>query len=393
MTPPRTAVCLTLALVMSAPPAGAQSRVPRQWLFGAGGVALGLGVTAVYSSGHFNRSLGWCSSAKCVGIFSTTTFGLVGYLIGHEIDGKHRRRYRLAPPLEFPSRTRMLRFRASGLELDRNLVAVVGDDGIELVSAEPRLQYQGQRARGLRDIADVGLRTEAASLLVGTGTGLYLYSITGQAEGVRALGGEVQAVATRGARVAVAAGGVLRVGTVTGDSVAWRTDTSALAGRASDLRWENDTLLWLLTESELTGYAMPADSAPVRLGSVELRGPARRIAVSMGMIAVAAGAEGVYLVRTADPAAPRVAAHWAEPRYIYDVALWTEDGGIRIFAGAGPEGMYVLEPDGPRLKATGLVTGVGFVAALAAGPDALYVLDRSGGVLRRIDPRASTPGN
>jgi len=30
---------------------------------------------------------------------------------------------------------------------------------------------------------------------------------------------------------------------------------------------------------------------------------------------------------------------------------------------------------------------------LAAGPDALYALDRTGGVLRRIDPRASTPAN
>ncbi|MBI1967302.1 MAG: hypothetical protein HYS40_04880 [Gemmatimonadetes bacterium] len=389
----RPALRLALALIVCAQPAVAQSRLPRQWLYAAGGIAFGLGVTAIYNAGNYSKSLGWCSSAKCVGVFSTAAGGLVGYLIGHEVESKHRLRYRLAPPLDLPSRARMLRTRASGLELDRQLVAVVGDEGIELVSAEPRLDHLGHRARGLRDIADVGLRADAASLLVGTGTGLYLFSVTGQTEGVRALGGEVHAVAARGARVAVASGGVLQIGMVAGDSVTWRADSGAFAGRTTDLRWENDTLLWVLTESALTAVAVPSDSAPVALGSVELRGPARRLAVKAGAVAVAAGAEGVYLLRTTDPAMPRVVAHWAEPRYVYDVALWTDEGGTRVFAGAGPEGLYVLEPEGGQLKAVGLVSNVGFVAALAAGPDALYALDRTGGVLRRLDPHVPAAGH
>lgn len=397
-----TAARLALALTVSAHPLVAQGRVPKQWLYAAGGVAFGLGVTAIYSAGTYNKSIGWCSSVRCVGMFSTTAGGLVGYLIGHEIESKYRMRYRLAPPLDIPSRSRILRTRASGLDLDRNLVAVLGDDGIELVSAEPRLEYVGHRARGLRDISDVGVRAEAASLLVGTGTGLYLYSITGQADGVRSLGGEVAAVAARGDCVAVAAGGNLRIGIVAGDSVSWRADTGAppLTGRPTDLRWANDTLLWVLTEGALTAYAVPADSPLVALGSVELRGPARRLALDPdgGTVAVAAGAEGIYLVRTEDLSMPRVAAHWAEARYVYDVAIWRDSAGATVlFAGAGPEGLYVLAPDGARLKARGLVRNMGFVAALAAGPQALFALDRTGGVLRRLDPHGTllppAPGN
>lgn len=397
----RATLCCALALAVpgqGALPSAAtaqQRHMPRQWLYAATGTALGLGITLFYSGRNYNKSLGWCSSAKCVGIVTTTTTTLVGYMIGHELEQKYQTRYRLAPPVEMMNRTRILRSRATGLELDGGLVAVMGDDGIELVSAEPRLDYLGQRARGLRDITDVGLRASAASMVVGTGTGLYLYSVSAQGDGQRSLSGEVSAVAARGNRVAVATAGLVRIGIVTGDSVAWRADSNPVPARVADLRWENDTLLWVLTEEALTAYAMPADSGLLRLGSVALRGPARRLAVLPGVIAVAAGAEGAYVVRTADPTALQVEAHWSEPRYVYDVALWRDSdaGPPRLFVGAGPEGLYILKHDGLQLQAVGLVSNVGFVAALAAGPDALYALDRTGGVLRRIDPRAPTPEN
>lgn len=400
----RATIGLALALAVAGQsalptPGAAQRHLPRQWLYAASGTALGLGITLFYTGHNYNKGLGWCTSAKCVGIVTTTATTLVGYMIGHELEQKYQTRYRLAPPVEMTNRTRILRSRATGLELDGGLVAVMGDDGIELVSAEPRLDYLGQRARGLRDITDVGLRASAASMVVGTGTGLYLYSVTGQTEGLRSLGGEVSAVAARGNRVAVATAGVVRIGTVTGDSVTWRADSSPVPARIADLRWENDTLLWVLTEEALTAYTLPTDSGGglVRLGSVTLRGPARRLAVlpGGGSVAVAAGAEGAYLIRTSDLAAPQVEAHWSEPRYVYDVALWrdSDQGPPSLYVGAGPEGLYILRHDGVQLQAVGLVSNVGFVAALAAGPDALYALDRTGGVLRRIDPRAPTPEN
>jgi hypothetical protein len=192
----------------------------------------------------------------------------------------------------------------------------------------------------------------------------------------------------RGSRVAVTAGGMLRVGTVTGDSVHWRIDTLALSGRVSDARWQDDSTLWLLTERQLASYRVPADSAATLLASVDLEGPARRLTIRDTLAAVAAGAAGVYLVRLNDPTLPRVLAHWTEPRFVYDVALW--DGNI--YVAAGPEGLYVLRAGVGRLEAIGLARSVGFVAALAAGTDALYALDRTGGVLRRIELKPLSTG-
>ncbi|HEX9394485.1 MAG TPA: hypothetical protein VF923_07530 [Gemmatimonadales bacterium] len=374
----RRALTAAAALALLSQPLEAQSR---RWVLAAGGALLGLGLTTLYSSGSYSRSIGWCSSVRCVGITTTVGGSLVGYLIGHDQDERYRLRYRVAPPLEVSGRTRMLRTRPTGLELGAGIVAVSGDDGVELVSAQPRLEYLGHRARGLRNIQDVSAPTDSARILVGTSTGLYLFAVSGDAAGLRALDGEVSAVAIRGNRVAVTAGGVLRLGTVTGDSVRWRIDTLALTGRVADARWQDDTTLWLLTDRQLASYRVPADSAATPIASVVLEGPARRFTIRDTLAAVAAGAAGVYLVQINDPARPRVLAHWTEARFAYDVALW----GVDIYVAAGPEGLYVLRPGLGHLEAIGLARSVGFVAALAAGSDALYALDRTGGVLRRIE--------
>jgi len=380
------AAAAAAALTLLAQPAQAQGH--HRWVVAAGGAALGLGLTAVYSAGNYSRSLGWCSSVQCVGIATTVGGGFLGYLIGRDQDERYRMRYRVAPPFEAPNRSRILRTRPTGLELGGGVVAVSGDEGVELVSATPALDYLGHRARGLRDIHDVSLPADSARFLVGTSTGLYLFAVSGEAAGLRALDGEVSAIAMRGDRVAVAAPGVLRIGTVAGDSVRWRIDTLALAGRVADARWQDDSTLWLLTDRQLASYRLPADSPATRLASVDLEGPARRLTIRDTLAAVAAGAAGVYLVQINDPTLPRVLAHWSEPRFVYDVALWGGD----MYVAAGPEGLYVLRPGVGRLEAIGLARSVGFVAALAAGSDALYALDRTGGVLRRIEQKPAPTG-
>jgi len=370
-------VAAAILLSLPSQPVAAQ----RRWTYAAGGVAIGLALTAIYSSGNYSRSLGWCSGVSCVGITTTIAGGFVGYLIGHDEDVKFRTRYQVAPPIDMPSRTQLLRTRATGLEVGGPLVAVSGDDGVELVSAQPRLEYLGHRARGLRDVQDVALPADSAQFLVGTSTGLYLFAVAGDAAGRRALDGQVSTVAVRGTRVAVTTGGMLRIGTVTGDSVRWHTDTLALTGRVADARWWDDSTLWLLADRQLTSYRVRADSAATPLASVDLDGPARRLTIRDTLAAVAAGAAGVYLVRVNDPTLPRVLAHWTEPRFAYDVALW----GGNVYVAAGPEGLYVLRAGLGRLEAIGLARSAGFVAALAVGTDALYALDRTGGVLRRIE--------
>jgi len=382
------AAILLVVLAAGYPPAphlAAQGRVPRKWLFAGVGVGLGVGITAAYSAGNFGTNIGWCTSPQCVGIVSSVGFGVIGYLIGREVDQHYALRYRAAPPLSLRGHSRALRTRATTLSLDRTLLAAHGDDGVELIAASPSLTYLGQRGHGLRDVTGTALNDANQHLLVGTTTGLYLYALSGEAPGTRVLSGEMAAVAPHGNRLAVATASALRVGTVGADSVVWREDSTTAAERVTALRWQGDDLLWVLTESALWAYAVGADDLML-LGRVDLRGSLRRLAVRDTLAAIAAGAEGVYLVHIGDPAQPREVASWSEPRYVYDVALWRD----YVAAAAGPEGLYLLQPTVAGLMPIGLERDAGFVSSLAPTLEALYALDRSGGVIRRLEAPSSS---
>jgi len=315
---------LAIALVATPAPVNAQDRLPRKFLFAGIGVGIGLGITAAYSAGNFSKNIGWCTSPECVGIVSSVGFGFVGYLVGREVDQHYALRYRAAPPISLQGNTRALRTRATTLALDRSLLAAHGDDGVELVAALPALAYLGHRGQGLRDVTGTAVDDTRQRLLLGTTTGLYLYTLSGDAPGTRVLSGETAAVAPRGERVAVATATALRIGTVAGDSVSWRADSTTAADRITALRWQRDDLLWVLTESALWAYGVSADDSVTMLGRVDLRGSLRRLAVRDTLAAIAAGSEGVYLVDIRTPAAPREIAQWSEPRYVYDVALWRD---------------------------------------------------------------------
>ncbi len=376
----------TLALLAAATAAApvtldGQGRLPRRVLFTGLGVAVGLGLTAVYSAGEHNRAIGWCTSGECVGILSTTVGGLVGFMIGREADSHYALRYRSAPPLTLAGRTRALRTRATFVTLDRALLAAWGDEGAELVAALPSLEYLGRRGQGLRNVTDAAVDQDRQRLLLSTPTGLYLYGLAGEAPGTRVLGGEVAAIAPLGRRLAVATATALRLGEASGDSVVWRTDSTTAADRVTDLRWQNDTLLWVLTESALWAYRAAPDGPLAVTGRVDLRGSLRRVDLRDTVAAVAAGSEGVYLVHVGNPAAPRVMAHWSEPRFVYDVAVWAN----LVAAAAGPEGLYLLQQAGGDLAPMGLDRNAGFVSSVAVSGESLYALDRSGGLLRRLD--------
>ncbi len=384
----RRGLLLALAILVAAPAprVAAQDRVPRRWLFAGVGAALGLGLTAVYTSGDFSTNIGWCTSAKCVGIVSTTFAAFVGFMVGREVDNHYAQRYRAAPPVSLDARTRPLRTRATSLAVAHDVVAAFGDDGVELVAATPTLDYVGQRAVGLRDVTDAAVDDPGRHLLVGTTTGLYLYALSGEAPGTRALAGELAAVAPRGDRVAVATATALRVGAIgpdttdAADSISWRPDSVTWADRVTDLRWRDDTLLWVLSESALWAYHVPRDSAIGIAGRVDLAGTLRRLAVADTLAVVAAGAEGVFLLHVGDPTAPREVAHWSAPRYVYDAALW----GHLVAVAAGPEGLYLLELAPEGLRPVGLERDAGFVSAVAARGGALYAIDRNSGVIRRL---------
>jgi hypothetical protein len=139
-------------------------------------------------------------------------------------------------------------------------------------------------------------------------------------------------------------------------------------------------LLWAVTDRDLESYRITADSL-TRVGSVPLGGGAGRgIALTHDTVAIALGAQGVRLFDATDPAKPRPLVTWSIAHFVYDISI---DAG-RIFAAAGPEGVYVLETRGGKLHSIGLARSLGFSSALASSGGYTYILDRRTNSLRRI---------
>jgi hypothetical protein len=218
-------------------------------------------------------------------------------------------------------------------------------------------------------------------LLVGSSVGLYRFPLRGDEPGTLAYPGEISALSGDGTMIALGLGLEVQLARV-GDSVVPAGPAIAESARIMDLRWHGDSLLWVLTEERLAGYARDADTLRP-LGAVPFPSLARRFALGNSVALVAAGSGGVYAVDVQNPAQPRELANWSGARFVYDVAAF----GDLVYVAAGPEGLYILRLTPEGFAAVGLSRGLGFVAALEAGPGAIYVLDRTGAVLRRLDPQ------
>ena len=123
----------------------ADSRFPRKWMM-AGIGALATGAVATVYALSYDRDIGGCSRASCVVPLSVALGGLVGYMIGKEMDDLYAVRYSHAPPLK-------LRGRELALTMVPNDVVVHGSTvlswtstsfGITLsVSSRPRILIGG----------------------------------------------------------------------------------------------------------------------------------------------------------------------------------------------------------------------------------------------------------
>jgi hypothetical protein len=149
-----------------------------------------------------------------------------------------------------------------------------------------------------------------------------------------------------------------------------------------DLAWQGDALLWVLTEERLASYRREGDTLRF-LGALPLPTIARRLALDSTVALIAAGSGGVFAVDVRDAAAPAELTNWSGARFAYDVAAV----GNTVYVAAGPEGLYILRLTPEGFRPVGLSRSVGFVAAIEAGPEAVYLLDRTGVMLRRLDPQ------
>jgi hypothetical protein len=377
------ALRLALLLTIAAQPLAGQaqgSRIPRKWLVAGIGALITGSIATVYAL-SFNKDIGGCSKASCVVPVSVALGAGVGFLIGKEMDDLYALRYSHAPPIDLRGRELPLAMTPNDLVVQDSTVLVTGGEGVEVVRAGPTLERLGLRARGLRGIGPVTADGRRNVLFVGSSVGLYRFPLLGEEPGTLAYPDEISALSSDGAGLAIGIGPGIQLARV-GDSLETVGAPVPEDSRVMDLAWQGDSLLWVLTEERLASYRREGDTLRF-LGALPLPTIARRLALDSTVALIAAGSGGVFAVDVRDAAAPAELTNWSGARFAYDVAAV----GNTVYVAAGPEGLYILRLTPEGFRPVGLSRSVGFVAAIEAGPEAVYLLDRTGVMLRRLDPQ------
>lgn len=307
--------------------------------------------------------------------------GFAGLLIGRELDQTYTLRYRGVPRLRIPFVEQPLDGELLALTARDTLLAVATSIGVTVLSSNGGLTTRGRRANGIRGISAIDLTSRTHALAVATPTGLYLYPpIRGAGALLRE--GTIQAASASDDHVFFALGSRIEWAPLDSDSArSW--PGLDVAAPVADLEWDSRRqILWALSDTLVIALAWRGDSLqPSSHTRIDAGG--RALTTDGDRIAVALGSAGVAILDTSDPGAPRVAGRWSAARFVYDVAL----AGERLYAGAGPEGVFVIDAAAVPPRTIGLAFDLGFAATLLSHSGYTYILDRRTSSVRRI----STP--
>jgi hypothetical protein len=361
---------------------GSDHRTPRSRILAIVGGLVGGVVGVVFARSSSSSLGGSCLGIQCVIVAGTAGGAVFGYFIGREYDITYAQRYRGVRPLDIPSVDAGLEGEPVALSASDSSVAVAGSDGVELFRGADDLLAQARRAGGLRGISVVALAPTTGWIALGSPAGLYLYP-PGGGPGALVRSGDVSAATASDRDVLVGVDGRLEVAPFQLDTTrAWPGVALGAAGVARDVVLDSArSLVWVVTSRELASYRMDGDSLAGPVGTAALDGAGHRLALANDTIAVAMGERGIRFFDVTDAARPRAFADWGTARFVYDVSI---DGG-RVFAAAGPEGVYVLTLVSGEPRPLGLARGLGFASALVSRGGHTYILDRRTNSLRRID--------
>lgn len=335
--------------------------------------------TVVGGLAGFGFSKGGKQPGAGMTVVGAAAGGLVGFFFGRQMDERRTIALHGVPPLRIPNEAVELEGEPTVVAVRNNEAAVGGSAGVQLFSAmDPRLLLLGKRASGLRGVDALAMAPGTGWLVIGSGSGLYLYP-PGNGPGVLVQRAAVNAIAAADTRVFVGIGDRVEIVPVTADSArSW--PGTAVGAPVRDLALdEARALLWASTDRELVALRVLGDSL-VRMGAVPLPGVGLRMTLEQGTAAVAMGEKGVALFDVTDAAHPTARGLWAGARFAYDVSI----DGSRMFVAAGPEGVYVVDLSGDTPRTIGLARSLGFASALVSHDHHTFILDRRGNALRRI---------
>ena len=357
-------------------------RTPRSRILAVVGGLVGGIVGLVFAKSSSSDLSGSCLGIECVIVAGTAGGAVFGYFIGREYDITYAQRYRGVKPLDIPSIDAELEGEPVALAASDSAVSVVGSEGVELFAPGSALTAQSRRAGGLRGLSVVALSPSTGWIALGSPSGLYLFPPGGGA-GALVRGGNVDAAAATDHGVFFGVDDRLELAPFQVDTTrVWPGIALGASGAARDVAVDSArSLVWVVTSRDLRSYRVTGDSLLVPLGSTPLGGAGLRLAMTHDTIAVALGKHGVRLFDVSDAAEPRAIADWSAARFVYDVSI---DEG-RLFAAAGPEGVFVISLESGRPSTLGLARGLGFASALVSRGGYTYILDRRTNSLRRID--------
>ena len=385
-------LALTLAAILSASvPAralraqgtsGSGHRTPRSKILAVVGGLVGGVIGVVFARSSSSSLTGSCLGLQCVIVAGTAGGAVFGYFIGREYDATYAQRYRGVTPLDIPSVNADLEGEPNALSASDSSVAVAGSEGVQLFLPGSKLLAQARRAGGLRGVSVVALAPTSGWIALGSPSGLYLFP-PGGGPGALVRGGDVSAATASDSDVFVGVNDRLEMTPFQMDTTrVWPGVALGASGAARDVEIDSArSLVWVVTSGDLRSYRVEGDSLVGPLGTASLGGAGHRLALAKDTIAVAMGEKGIRFFDVTDAAKPRAFANWGTARFVYDVSI---DRG-RIFAAAGPEGVYVLTLGSGQPRALGLARGLGFAAALVSRGGYTYILDRRTNSLRRID--------
>jgi hypothetical protein len=339
-------------------------------------------VGVVFAKSSSSSLSGSCLGIQCVIVAGTAGGAVFGYYIGREYDLTYAQRYRGVMPIDIPSVDADLEGVPVDLSVNDTIVAVVGSEGAELFRTGSKLLAQARRAVGLRGISVVALAPTSGWIALGSPSGLYLFP-PGGGPGALVREGDVSSAYASDHDVFVGVNDRVEVAPFQLDTTrTWPGVALGEGGAARDVELDvARSLIWVVTSRELVSYRVEGDSLAGPVGTAPLDGAGHRLALAHDTIAVAMGEKGLRFFDATDATRPRAFADWNVARFVYDVSI---DSG-RIFAAAGPEGVYVLTFDAGHPRAIGLARGLGFASALVSRGGHTYILDRRTNSLRRID--------
>jgi hypothetical protein len=307
--------------------------------------------------------------------------GVAGFFVGRELDQMHEVRFRGVPRMRIPFDEQTLDGDPLALTARDTLVAVATTTGVTILSSTADLRALARRANGIRGISALDLTSRTHALAVATPTGLYLYPPM-RGPGVLLREGTIQAASASDDHVFFAIGPRVEWAPVSADSARpWHGFD--LEAPVADLEWDNARrIVWVLADTNLVALAWNGDSARIT-SRTRVDAGGRSLALHGDRLGIVLGSGGVAILDVHDPAAPLELARWTGTRFVYDAALT----GDRLYAGAGPEGVFVIDVSTVPLRTIGLAFDLGFAASLLSRDGYTYILDRRTSSVRRI----STP--